>query len=406
MKILFLGLLYDEKKELEYARNSKIGLQGAPNIFQWDLISGMEKSLMDNCVTIYNSLPVGTFPKYYRKPILYSKKWSHNNSRDYEIGSVNLPIIKQITRKIKYVKKIKEWIEETQSEKHIIAYSIYPIFLKALKHIKKLYPEINITFVVPDLPSIYGVLPKNPFKAFIYKKYGDKILKNLFFVDSFVLLTEAMKEPLKVGERSYIILEGLVQECFNNGIIRMPNQTEKIILYTGTLQHQFGIKSLLDAFIKIRDDHYRLWICGSGEAEKDINELSEQDDRIVYYGYTSRERTIELQQRATVLINPRQNNGEYTKYSFPSKTMEYMASGKPVIMYKLDGIPTEYDKYLYYVIDNSTESLKNRIIEVCEKSDEELLNFGQKAKDFVLKEKNNVVQANRVINMLKEVHTK
>ena len=38
-------------------------------------------------------------------------------------------------------------------------------------------------------------------------------------------------------------------------------------------------------------------------------------------------------------VNPRQNNEEFTKYSFPSKTMEYLASGVPVVAYKLDGIP-------------------------------------------------------------------
>ena len=57
-----------------------------------------------------------------------------------------------------------------------------------------------------------------------------------------------------------------------------------------------------------------------------------------------------LQKTADVLVNPRLNEGEYTKYSFPSKTMEYLSTGRPVVCYKLDGIPDEYDKHLMEVV--------------------------------------------------------
>ena len=108
-----------------------------------------------------------------------------------------------------------------------------------------------------------------------------------------------------------------------------------------------------------------------------------------------------LQQKATVLINPRNNDGEYTKYSFPSKTMEYMLSGKPVIMYKLDGVPDEYDSYLYYIGGNTADDIKKTILEVLNKSEKELESFGQKAAEFVSENKNSVVQAKRILTLLK-----
>lgn len=64
-----------------------------------------------------------------------------------------------------------------------------------------------------------------------------------------------------------------------------------------------------------------------------------------------------MQQQATLLVNPRKGHEEYTKYSFPSKTMEYMASGTPTIMYKLPGLPIEYEEYLVLLPDNSQETL-------------------------------------------------
>ena len=109
---------------------------------------------------------------------------------------------------------------------------------------------------------------------------------------------------------------------------------------------------------------------------------------------------LKLQRQATVLINPRQNEGEYTKYSFPSKTIEYLASGTPLVAYKLDGIPDEYDEYLYYVENNSVEALKSKLVEVCEQTDEERREFGERASKFVLENKNPQKQAERIIKFI------
>ena len=63
--------------------------------------------------------------------------------------------------------------------------------------------------------------------------------------------------------------------------------------------------------------------------------------RIEFLGMLPRTDVLELQSKATILVNPRQPVGDFTKYSFPSKTIEYMASGTPLLMYKLPGIPEE-----------------------------------------------------------------
>lgn len=99
-------------------------------------------------------------------------------------------------------------------------------------------------------------------------------------------------------------------------------------------------------------------------------------------------------------MNPRTNDGEYTKYSFPSKTMEYLLSGKLVLMYKLDGVQDEYDQCLYYINGNDPKDIAHRIMEVCEKSQSKLDDFGEKAKQFVLENKNSVVQAKKIIDMI------
>ena len=68
---------------------------------------------------------------------------------------------------------------------------------------------------------------------------------------------------------------------------------------------------------------------------------------------------------ADVLVNPRPNNEEYTKYSFPSKNIEYLMTGKPVVAYMLDGMPAHYKKFLYE-IPTGELNFTNTIIETCE----------------------------------------
>lgn len=407
MKILFLTTLYDRNLEDYYLCRSKTGLQGAANTFQWNLIDGMDNYLEADDFTIFNTLPVGTYPKHYSDLIIKSRQWSHrDNARDFEIGFINLLGIKQITRYIKYKKAIIKWIKSNNGKKSIVLYSLYLPLIKAIIKVKKEYPEITTNIIVTDIEGEHGMLPKNPMKAFIMKQYGKSIIKNINSIDSFVLLTEKMKIPLKIQHKPYIVVEGISQDnmSINHTIQNSYNMDKKIILYTGTLSDEYGtgVRSLLEAFGKINDAAYELWICGSSGIEKEIIERSKIDTRIKFFGYVSKSKVLQLQQQATVLINPRINEGEYVKYSFPSKTMEYMASGKPVIMYKLDGVPDEYDEYLLYVKGNSIEALRDKMVEVCTKSDEELYYFGQRARNWVLKEKNCIVQAKKIINMLKK----
>ena len=171
-------------------------------------------------------------------------------------------------------------------------------------------------------------------------------------------------------------------------------------MYSGALYYQFGIKNLLDAFTQIKDENYQLILCGSGDAEDEIKQLASKDNRIQFKGYLPYDEVLNLQSMATVLVNPRTPEGEYTKYSFPSKTMEYMASGVPVVMYRLPGIPTEYDNYLYYVNGNSVEELKNKLVEVCGMDAIKRKQKGERAQNFVLQEKNYLVQAKKIIDFI------
>lgn len=114
----------------------------------------------------------------------------------------------------------------------------------------------------------------------------------------------------------------------------------------------------MNAFTSISGKEYRLWLAGDGNAVPYLKEIMKKDCRIEYLGFLTPIQVDERQKRATALISPRiAGNYEYVKYSFPSKTMECLASGKPYIAHKLPCDPDEYGSVIQYAENESDEAL-------------------------------------------------
>lgn len=403
MKILFLGTLFNKDEEDTLLKKSKVGLQNQANDYQWAIINGLYN--IDNIsLDIFGTVPVGTYPKYYRELILKNKEWKNNKYNYIEVGAFNLPLFKQFTRFINFRSKINEWSETYINEdKHIIAYSTYLPFLLALYKLNK---KIKITMIVTDVPEFDNMTSDNNKLLRLIRKLHNKLIYILMKrIDSFVLITEQMKEILKIDNKDYTIIEGIIDDMNdlkeqNRSQIDFDN-SQFIIMYAGTLNYSFGICELIEAFGFIEQENIQLWICGSGEAEKMIIDAEKNDRRIKFLGFLSREKINEIQNDVSVFINPRNNKSDFTKYSFPSKTLKYMATGKPVIMYKLDGIPDEYDEHLYYITGTKPVDIANKIKEIYNTPREDLWNFGEKAKKFVNSNKNANYQVKKLVELLK-----
>ena len=400
MRYLFLAPIYRKEEENTHLALSNGIMAPSSNIFPWEIINGLEEQ-GDNVVDIVNVLPVGTYPRQYKKMLLKTKRWSHNGkSENTEIGSVNLLFLKQIIRTHKIKKALNKWIGESKNNNTVLIYFLYLPFLRA---IRKLPKDVNAIAIVPDLPQFLDLSAKKIMPMKLFRHIAAKMAyRSLDRVNGYILIAEQMRDLLDLGSKPYAVMEGISPQMDCGDIPDLKNE-HIVILYAGTLNYQYGIRDLLLAFSKIEDDNYRLWICGVGEAAKDIVRLSESDKRIIFYGHVNKGKVFELQRQATILINPRKNEGEYTKYSFPSKTMEYMSSGRPVVMYKLDGVPDEYDSYLHYVAGDTVDDLKKKIVEICSESPEELREFGLRAREWVVQEKNRTVQIKKIIDIAEEL---
>lgn len=398
--MLYISLMYEKKRESEYLRDSKVGMQVADNILQWNILDGFIDNLGEGKIHVLNSIPVGTFPKYNRKVYFENEKYFGKNSVEiHNFGFLNLPVIKPIMRYSKYVRTLKNYLKTEQHS--IVIYGLYLPQLLAIKKLKKMYKSLDVTVIIDDLPTIYGIVSGNRLVKYIKNiigKYVMDILNDSQYITHFVFLTRQMSEVINLGKRNYSIMEGVAGDVGNLDLVQIkPNNDKNIILYAGTLNPEFGIIFLLKAFQLIEDQRYELWICGTGDAEQEVLAYSKNDSRIKFHGFVTKEQVNALQRQAKVLVNPRKNDAEYTKYSFPSKTIEYILAEKPVVMYQLSGIPEEYTTHLYYVQGDDESDLARKIVEVCNQDPKDLQIKAKKSKEWILKEKNAKAQVKKII---------
>lgn len=251
--------------------------------------------------------------------------------------------------------------------------------------------------IVTDIPGMMVGGKKNIFhklSSFANKKYINNF-------DLYVLLTEQMNELVNLRGCPYVIMEGLVDSTMKEVEIKEKDNPKNII-YAGGIFEKYGVKNLIDAFMKTDDDSIQLSIYGHGDLENYINECSQKDNRIKYFGVVHNSEVVKAQLRATLLVNPRPTHEEFTKYSFPSKNMEYMVSGTPVLTTRLPGMPKEYYNYVYLIEEENANGIEKALRAIFSIDEMELLDFGAKAKQFVLENKNNMVQSRRILEFLRK----
>jgi glycosyltransferase involved in cell wall biosynthesis len=76
-----------------------------------------------------------------------------------------------------------------------------------------------------------------------------------------------------------------------------------------------------------------------------------------------------------------------------------MRSGKPVLCYKLEGIPEDYDPYLSYIDEEG--GIQAAVREIFALSPEKRREMGEMARNYVLSEKNAKLQCGRLAKFLR-----
>lgn len=404
MKIFFLTGLFDSEDYYQILKDSKGNVQNAADVLQKRYLDGFCDLGLEKEISVINLPFIGSYPKHFKK-FFFTPIHSEVIRDGYSLQNIsfcNIRIIKnisRITKSLYYSYKVIINYKDNNAdlnETYFFIYTMHLPFLLTGFFLKKFFRDIKFIVIVPDLPEDmnagYG------FFKHIFNTLGSLSYSLTNRLDGVVLITEAMKEKFSPNLKKSVI-EGMASTLdFKDYPTKHP-KGDRFFLYSGGLNKKFGIENLIDSFISSDLDNVLLYICGDGPDKQYVIDEAKTYKNIKYLGLLDRGKVLELQQQATLLINPRTNTLSFTKYSFPSKVLEYMSSGTPVLMYKLEGIPTDYyDKT--YSLNDSEDSLVDAMRYINSLNDTELSDKGLKAKEFVMKYKNPLAQVNKALQQL------
>jgi glycosyltransferase involved in cell wall biosynthesis len=362
--------------------------------FHYLILKGLSDNETINEISTLTSIPVA--PNSHKKRIWNLPNEQEDRIRYKYIPIINLPLLKNLIvfflsfSRVLFIKSSKN------NEKNIIICDVLSLSNSLGAFCASKLRGIKSIAILTDMPGL------DVMETSIVKSIKTKLISYILtHYDGFVFITKQMNSVINLNKKPYIVMEGSVDTNMATFENNPENKyKEKVILYSGGIYERYGIKSLIDAFIKIDDSNLRLHIYGSGPMEKDMPSFMSIDNRIEYKGVVPNEIVVLAQVRATLLVNPRPTTEEFTKYSFPSKNMEYMVSGTPLVTTKLPGMPESYFPYVYFLNGESSDLMMKTLNDLIHLPSEELHEFGLKSKNFVLKNKNNIAQASKIVDLI------
>ena len=405
MEIVYLSNSCSKTKFNNLVNNNMIKSLPQAQKYHSLLLEGIEK-VCEEELTAISVLPIN---RNSSKKIYFKQENETVGKINYiYLSFINFPFFRQIC----IYRNVKKQLKKTCSKNNdkIIVCDIlqYSLSVAAMKFARKF--KIPIIGIVTDVPGHATNADKKNL-SFISRKmseFSDKKSVKIFDnYDAYLFLTEEMHKVVNRQNRPYIVLEGHADEKMKDAENSIDKKSfPKIAMYAGGIHKECGIESLVKAFIKGEFKDWELHLYGCGNFQEELQIISSKHHNVKFFGIQPNDVIVKNQLKATVLLNPRFTDEDYVKYSFPSKTLECMVSGTPLLTTKLPGMPKEYYPYVYFFENETIDGMYNTLWIVLNKSADELYSFGKKAKEFILKEKTNVKQAKKFYDFASMVYSK
>ncbi len=361
---------YVEGKEFEriYTKTIKPGIQVQK--FNRLIVEGLEQN--DVNVVCFSAIPAS-------KTVLDKTLIKLKNTASFRYSlCINIPIIKDIYILIATFFKLL-----FQSFDYCVLDPLSPANTLAATWVCKLKHK-ECMAVITDLPEF---MTSNK----LYRKITNMVISNS---SSYTFLSSKMNERLNKKNKPYVIVEG-----FSDDFDHHEYEHNHEIIYAGNLSIDNGVMNLVHAFKKSAlHESCILRLFGSGSAVKEINALN--DEHICYEGVKPNIEVMYALRRAMLLVNPRPTNEEFTFYSFPSKTIEYLGTGTPFASTELYAIDKEYFNYIDSLKDGNEAEILNYLNHFNDVSYTERLNKAKKGKEFVTTNKSKKYQSAKMLALL------
>ncbi len=204
--------------------------------------------------------------------------------------------------------------------------------------------------------------PAEGCRDLLHKAYAHRMLDAMQRYDTVVGLSDNIMKLCRHGQR-FILMEGgidqKVYDYFGGNAPCIKEGGDTVFMYSGLLSDVTGVDILLDAMKRLERQDISLVITGKGELDESVRAAAAADRRIIFKGHLPYEEYLRQLASADVLVNPRNMDLPENRNNFPSKIMDYLASGRKIISTKFAG----YERFSGYMefCDPDAASLACRI---------------------------------------------
>ena len=261
MRILYVSTLCSKTKFKEIFEKSQVKPQQQAQKFHRLLSKGLCEYAKSMC---YLSRP--PINKTTDKSInLVSIEKISENQEYYYLKVANNPLAKHMSLFFSGLFNTFKWNFKFKKEERVIFCDILNLSISISALIASKLCRVKSVAIITDLPNYmnYTKQTKSVVRSLYSKLYRGVCNYFLKRYDYYLILTEQMNELVNPKNKPYVVIEGMVDVKMN----KMPNKIEdkyeeKVIIYAGALYEKYGVKSLIEAFIEVKDKDARLWLFG------------------------------------------------------------------------------------------------------------------------------------------------
>lgn len=376
MRVLFLGYAVPAG-----ATDGLSGASVAGNRMQLGLIGALTAEGIDvDAITV---APIATFPS---DPCLRARNTILDlggAQRSTSVPFINLPVAKQITQIFSVLRAGMKLTRRNRYD-YVITFNMFPQVGLPGRWICRHF-RIPLICILAD-PPIDHLSERQGLSKTLMRAYYAWTSKLLRSCDGVIALNEAAAERY-TPQAWRIVMDGAIDANLVRHPARRSQTVAKHVVFTGALTEYNGIRELIAAMGLVRSRDVILDIYGGGPLAGAARDAARENANINYHGVVGGDHVLTIQSDGFLLINPRRVADPMSQLTFPSKILEYMLSGTPVLTTRLNGFSEEYDGKLYFTHDGTARAIADSIDELARMPDADLRATAARARDFVRHER-------------------
>jgi len=342
-------------------------LYGRNNIYEELLVAELSKK--------FNSLQIVSANKAACVPDVESNKTIR------KLKAYRRPIVDEIVRFFDFMCYGIRWCLQKRNGERVI------ILLSAAMEINQAALWLKRLFRVKIINLIIDTALGNILTDSVWDKYtracfqrAEKLYKKM---TASMALNERVFPYLQLEDKPCHITKIGHRENCANWVYTPARRGKKILVYTGSLIYYDGTRELLEAASCLDPGRYELHIYGRGPEEALVQQYQSKYPNIKLMGYLPNKEMKEVMMSADLLINPRIDNEKTDIFGFPSKIVEYLLSGTPVLTTRFAAMPEAYAGFVHLIERQSSAGIAQAIEDVFRLPEDVRRHMSKDAYDYV-----------------------